>query len=257
LLYYRTKLRFTRTGGDKPALVLLHGLTMAGSCWTPFAREVEQGYDVVMPDARGHGSASRPATGYTYENLAADVVELIERLALASPILLGHSMGGMTAAVVAAHHPALLRALVLVDPTFLSPDRQREVYAGGAVAEQHRLLLAKPFSEVLADLRARHPRRTQELVELIARARHGTCLEAFEILRPPNPDFREVIRAVRVPTLLVIGGKGGVVSREVAAELQELNGRVQVAEIVDGGHALHLDHPERFTEIARAFLSSL
>ncbi len=251
------RLHFTRTGGQKPPLVMLHGLTLDGSCWSAFAAEAADGFDVVMPDARGHGRSSTPATGYRYDELAADVVGLIRGLGLASPILVGHSMGGMTAAVVAAHDPTLLRGLVLVDPTFLSPESQRDVYAGGAAAEQHRRLRARSFAEVVADLRARHPHRSAELVQSIARARLRTRLEAFEVLAPPSPDFRQLVSAIRVPTLLVIAGPGGVVSREVAGELQGVNGRVQVAQIVEAGHALPLDQPERFTAIVTAFLRSL
>jgi N-formylmaleamate deformylase len=251
------RLHFTRTGGKKPPLVMLHGLTLNGSCWSPLAREAEEGFDVVMPDARGHSNSSAPATGYTYEEQAADVVGLIQGLALASPMLLGHSMGGMTAAVVAAHYPMLLRGLVLVDPTFLSPETQRDVYAGGAAAEQHRRILAKSFPEVLSDLRARHPHRSLEVVQLIAQARLQTRPEAFDVLAPPNPDFRQLIGAIRVPTLLIIGGPGAVVSGEVALELQGLNGNVQVAQIVEAGHGLHLDQPKRFTAMVKAFLRSL
>lgn len=251
------RLHFTRTGGKKPPLVMLHGLTLDGSCWSPWARELEEGFDVVMPDARGHGRSGAPATGYTYEEHAADVVGLIQGLALAPPILLGHSMGGLAAAVVAARHPALLRGLVLVDPTFLSPEAQRDVYAGGAAAQQHRRLLAKSLPEVLSELGARHPRRSPELVRLIAQARLRTRPEAFDVLMPPNPDFRPLVSAIRAPTLLVVGGPGGVVTRELAVELQGLNGRLQVAQIVEAGHALHFDQPERFTAIVKAFLGSL
>src|SRR5258707_15779422 len=85
------RLRYTRTGGDKPSLLLLHGLTASGSCWAPVARELRDRYDVIMPDARGHGQSSVPEHGYRYDDHAADVVALVEALALSSPILLGHS----------------------------------------------------------------------------------------------------------------------------------------------------------------------
>src|SRR3546814_17955033 len=58
------------------------------------------------------------------------------------PILLGHSMGGMTAAVVASKAAKATRGVVLVDPTFLSPQRQRDV-CDSDVAEQHRRLLGQ------------------------------------------------------------------------------------------------------------------
>src|SRR5689334_6172568 len=95
-------LHYLRTGGPKPALVLLHGLTGSGACWTPLARALQAEWDVVMPDARGHGYSSTPPTGYRYADHAGDVVGLIQALGLATPVLLGHSMGGLTAAVVAS-----------------------------------------------------------------------------------------------------------------------------------------------------------
>ena len=110
---------------------------MNGACWTFLARALEEDYDVIMPDARGHGNSSAPCEGYCYDNLADDVLSLIEALGLAAPVLIGHSMGGMTAAVVASQNPKRLKGLVLADPTFLTPQRQREVYESD-VADQHR-----------------------------------------------------------------------------------------------------------------------
>jgi len=85
-------IHYTRTGGDKPTLVLLHGLTANGACWTGVARVLEKDYDVIMPDARGHGKSSVPDHGYSYEDHANDVIGLINSLRLPSPILLGHSI---------------------------------------------------------------------------------------------------------------------------------------------------------------------
>jgi N-formylmaleamate deformylase len=247
---------YLRTGGAKPPVILLHGLIGSGACWTPLARDLEDAYDVVMPDARGHGRSSAPAHGYLYDDHANDVVGLIGSLGLAPPILLGHSMGGMTAAVVASRGTAVIRGLVLVDPTFLSPERQGEV-RDSDVAEQHRRALGRDKSDLLADTRARHPRRSQELLELLAEARLRTHLAAFEVLEPPNPEYRELVGAIAVPTLLVIGDTGNVVSLETARDLQRLNPRVRVEQMRDAGHGLPHDQPERLAASVRSFLQSL
>jgi N-formylmaleamate deformylase len=63
-------IHYLRTGRAKPPLVLLHGLTGSGACWSPLARALEGEYDVVMPDARGHGDSSTPLDGYRYEDYA-------------------------------------------------------------------------------------------------------------------------------------------------------------------------------------------
>lgn len=249
------ELHYTRTGGTGLPLILLHGLIANGLCWTPVARELESEYDVIMPDARGHGRSSAPETGYRYEDHANDVVGLIRTLRLPSPVLIGHSMGGMTAAVVAAHQPSLLRGLVLADPSFLSPTVQREVRQSD-VADQHRRFLHMSFEEVLADGRARHPQRSAELLELLARARLQTSLNAFDVLRHPSPEYRQLARSITVPTLLVIA-EHGVVSADVAAELQRLNPKFQVENIPKAGHGLHYDQPERFAELVKSFLHSM
>jgi len=249
-------LHYVRTGGDKPPVVLLHGLMLNGACWTPLARVLEKDYDVIMPDARGHGYSSAPNHGYCYDNLAADVVSLIDVLELATPVLLGHSMGGITAAVVASQKPKRLRGLILVDPPFLTPQLQREVYESD-VAVQHLRILNRPKEEYLAEIRVRHSRRSPEINELFAQARFQTNICAFEILTPPNPDYVQLFNTLDVPSLLVIGDVGAVVSREMAAELAKLNPHLKIAQIAKAGHAVPYDQPERFSSVIQTFLRSV
>lgn len=249
------RIHYLRTGGGRPPVVLLHGLMGSGACWTPLARALEGDFDVVMPDARGHGDSSAPQHGYRYDDLAGDVVSLLRGLELARPVLLGHSMGGMTAAVVAGQNPELLRGLVLVDPTFLTPERQREV-SESDVAEQHQRALALSKAELVAQARARHPQRAPEIVELQAEARLKTSLGAFDVLTPPNPAYRDVVRAIDVPTLLVIGDSP-VVTLEMATELRDDSSRLRVEQLANAGHGLPFEQPERLADVVASFLREL
>jgi pimeloyl-ACP methyl ester carboxylesterase len=247
-------IHYLRTGGSKPPVVLLHGLTGSGGCWTTLARALEDEYEVVMPDARGHGKSSTPRGGYRYEAYASDVIGLIEGLGLAAPTLVGHSMGGMTAAVVANQLATALRGVVLADPTFLSPQRQREVYESDAV-EQHRRLLGSDKHEVLAQARVRHAQRRPEIVELVTEARLATRINTFDVLRPPNPDWQQLVSAIHAPILLVIA-ENGVVSLETAQGLQNLNPRLRIEQIKNAGHGIPYDQPDRFESMVRSFLQA-
>ena len=247
---------YLRTGGDKPPVVLLHGLMTSGACWTPLARALEENYDVVMPDARGHGNSSVPADGYYYDNLATDVLSLIELLGLATPVLIGHSMGGMTAAVVANRNPKRIRGLILADPCFLTPQRQHEVHKSD-VAAQHQRNLNRSKEDFLAELKFRHSHRSHELIELLVQARFQTSMHAFQVLTPPNPDYVQLIMALDIPSLLVIGDVDPVVSPSVASELARLNQRLEVAQIAEAGHGIIYDQPERFSAHVKSFLHSL
>ncbi len=249
-------IHYTRTGGNKPPLILLHGLMTNGVCWTDLAHALEKEYDVIMPDARGHGKSSVPDYGYRYEDHANDVAGLINALRIPPPVLLGHSMGGMTAAVVASRKPNLLRSLILADPTFLSPKVQREV-RDSDVADQHRRILKMSLDEVVAEAQVRHPNRSSETLELFALARLQTSMGAFDVLTPPNPDYKQLVSAIDVPSLLVIGDTASVVSPAVAAELQRLNPRFQVEQIREAGHGVQYDQPGCFAVVVKSFLRNI
>ncbi|RYE94713.1 MAG: alpha/beta hydrolase [Myxococcales bacterium] len=250
------RLHYLRTGGDRPPVVLLHGLMGSGAGWAPLARALEGEFDVIMPDARGHGGSSAPPHGYGYDDHASDVVGLVRGLGLVRPVLLGHSMGGMTAAVVAGREAGLLRGLVLVDPTFLSPERQREVHASD-VAGQHRQALGRTKAELVALARARLPQRSLELIELQAEARLQTRPQALDVLAPPNPPYRDLVSALDVPTLLVVGDESPVVTPAVVAELRELTPRLRVASVAGAGHGLPFDQPGCLGERVGSFLREL
>ncbi|MDR3006801.1 MAG: alpha/beta hydrolase [Sphingobacterium sp.] len=256
--YCRTNnidIHFTRTGGTKPPIILLHGLMTSGLCWMDLARRLEQDYDVIMPDARGHGKSGKPDFGYTYNDHANDIIGFIEALRLPPVILLGHSMGGMTAALVASLRADLLHTLVLSDPTFIELDVQYQVY-NSDVAQQHLKVLEMSMEEVISEGRRRRPQRSTELLEIFAQARLQTCIQAFDVLIPPNPDYKELMGKVSVPSLLVFGDKG-IVSCNVAKELQSLNTLMEIEQIPYAGHSVHLDQPEHFTSTVSSFLASV
>src|SRR5512135_2547586 len=117
------KFHYYRTGdGSKPALVLAHGFSDNGMCWLPVARDLEAEYDVILPDARGHGQSER-VPGLTAPgekvNGARDLAGVIQALKLERPVVGGHSMGGSTATALAAGWPGLVRAVILEDPGWI------------------------------------------------------------------------------------------------------------------------------------------
>ncbi len=124
------------------------------------------------------------------------------------------------------------------------------------MAEQHRRLLGVPKSDLVAQARARHPRRSSEILELFAEARLQTRSSAFDVLTPPNPEYHQLVRTIDVPILLV-SGDAGVVSLETARELQSLNSRVRIEQIQDAGHGVQYDQPERFEAAVQSFLHSV
>lgn len=109
--------------GEGPAVVLLHPLAMAGELWRPLI-EATPGFRFLAVDARGHGETPWDGKPFSVADMAADVAALIEALGVAPVGLVGMSMGGMTATVLAATRPELIGSLALLDTTACyGPDR--------------------------------------------------------------------------------------------------------------------------------------
>ena len=110
------RIHYWRTGGDKPPLVLAHGYSDDGLCWTNMAKELEADFDIIMTDARGHGLSDPPSASDPADAQAEDLAGLIQELKLDKPIVMGHSMGSSAVAWFAAKYPDVPRAVVLEDP---------------------------------------------------------------------------------------------------------------------------------------------
>jgi pimeloyl-ACP methyl ester carboxylesterase len=110
--------RMGKPGG--PALVLQHGFSDHGLCWLTLAGDLQDEYDILLPDARGHGRSARIAEGECIDQTA-DLTGLIRALGIERPVVAGHSMGGTIAGQLGARYPDLPRALILEDPGWFQP----------------------------------------------------------------------------------------------------------------------------------------
>jgi pimeloyl-ACP methyl ester carboxylesterase len=81
-------------------------------------------------------------------------------------------------------------------------------------------------------------------------------MAAFDVLTPPNPAYRDVVSAIDVPTLLVIGDKP-VVTLDMVMGLRSLNPRLRIEQIPNAGHGLPFEQPERLGEVVASFLREL
>jgi pimeloyl-ACP methyl ester carboxylesterase len=109
---------------DGPPIVLVHGLSSNSRIWDDVAARLAERYRVVALDQRGHGLSDRPTDGYGFDKMVGDLLRLIDALELERPALVGHSWGGNVALELAARHPDVVRALVLVDGGFIELSAQ-------------------------------------------------------------------------------------------------------------------------------------
>jgi N-formylmaleamate deformylase len=257
------KIHYYRTGGDRAPLVLLHGITDSGLCWPRVVQHLARHYDMVMVDARGHGLSDAPDTGYSFQDHATDVIGLIQTLRLTQPVLIGHSMGAMTATVVAASMPDHVRAIILEDPPFQASHAElsSEEKAALMVEWQTRIIenKRKTRSALIAARRAESPSWAEDELAPWAEAKLQVDPKVAELALAPRLPWQALIRRVICPILLITGDPeaDAVVTPEIANEAAELWPRGEVAYIDHAGHNIRRDQFNRYMASVTAFLAAI
>lgn len=104
---------YYRTGGNKPVVVMLHGFMEGALSWLRVALALQEDYDLIMVDARGHGLSERITGGFDYSLLREDAAAFIRALKLEKPFVIGFSQGATTGILLTAKYPELVRALLV------------------------------------------------------------------------------------------------------------------------------------------------
>ncbi len=252
----------TRTGGQnegKPPLVLLHGITDSGLCWRRLALALAEDYDIIMPDARGHGRADAPQTGYSPDHHADDVAGLVRALGLERVLVVGHSMGAMNAAVLAADYPDRVRGLVLEDPPWhMHPPSAG--YREQMVGEWRQRIMERQSSSVealIAAQRVESPGWHEIEFADWAEAKQQTSPYVVGYISEARRSWREIAPWITCPTLLIHADNeaGAIVTPEVAAEAARLLPAGRVVHLGGAGHNIRREQFEAYLAVVAAFLA--
>jgi N-formylmaleamate deformylase len=264
LLVNGVRLHYYRTGqSDKRPLVLVHGFSDNGLCWTPTARDLESEYDVIMPDMRAHGLSERVQPGEKVD-MPADLAGLIRTLELKRPIVGGHSMGAMITYQVGVRFPELVSALVLEDPPWwLSRPVQISQPAENSMAKWAKDLPNHTLKELLVQYREDHPNWPEELLRPMCESKKQldpTIIDTMtERMHSPEGNWLTTIQNIAHPMLLLTASPelGGIVTPEVVTKVRELNPKVTIANIPNVGHLIRFDNYTAFIDELRAFLKKV
>jgi len=254
------QLHYTRTGGDKPAVVLAHGFSDDGLCWTPVAEKLAADYDVIMVDARGHGRSDAPEQGYSPIDMATDLAGVITGLGLKKPAVLGHSMGGSATMALAGLFPELPGAILIEDSgarNFMAGDNAEAQARFKQWRERLVNLQSKSREALIAQAHIDTPTWSAAELGPWADAKLRFNLKALNWQGADDIDWNQILHDITCPALLLIADpeRGGGVTPERAAEMQALVPQLQVVHISGAGHNIRREQFAPYMAAISAFLA--
>jgi pimeloyl-ACP methyl ester carboxylesterase len=252
-----------------PTLLLLHGFQSNAHTWDTFSAAMADRYHVLALDQRGHGDTGWAAGGeYAPGAFIGDIVGFIDALQLAPAMLVGHSMGGRHAAMVAADHPDRVRQVVIVDTPAELPPRITAMLSQQSERDAPPVVETfATFEEVIASGTAQYPLTPEAELRhanyhnlyrdsdgkwhwrwdpqlLVSRRRH----------RSLPGDLYGYLQRISCPTLLIRGASSPLLTPEVAKKMLQALPHGHMVEITAAAHTVNADNAAEFTKVVAAFL---
>ena len=204
-------------------LVLIHALGLDRTSWDEIAPAFAATHHVYAVDMRGFGDSDQPGQ-YSYEDMRDDVLALLDVIGATDIDLIGHSMGGGVAWLVAEAQPGRLAHLVVED----TPPMRHG---------------ARPFRIPPAEAPADVPFDWQALLDLTAQ------------FQDPDPAWWDQLSAVTAPVLMIAGGPDSHVPQQTFADALPLLRDARLREI-PVGHHVHANAADQFLDVVMPFLAS-
>lgn len=263
----------------KPVIVMAHGLSDNGLCWTTLAQKLQGQYDIYMVDTRGHGLSDPFTNMDDGETLVKDVVDFVKVMKFNKPILMGHSMGAATVMRIGAEYPDLASAIIMLDPIL----RGRPGAAAGsprAATAQAASTAPKPAAQpsnrfgTPESFVAQNNKSFKELVEAGHRQNpmwdsvdvkywalskiqyHGPYTSEAASAMTGTMNIGNSLQLIKVPAI-ILKADTSPESRKNNEELAKVMPNGKLVHVDGAGHNLHHDKLEQTTQLIKSFLSKL
>ena len=243
------------TPTDKPPLLIVHGLYGSARNWGVIAKRLSDERQVIAVDQRNHGNSFRDDL-HGYPEMADDLAQVIDAHGGQMDVL-GHSMGGKAAMVLALTHPEKVGRLVVADiaPVAYSHDQSQYIKAMKSV-DLDKVTRRSDAVDQLAELVPEKTLQsffTQSLD--VANKRWLLNLDVLEREMPKVIGWPDTTGEFPNPTLFLSGAKSDYVQTAHRDQIRALFPHARFAKIPDTGHWLHAEKPREFEASVRTFLN--
>ena len=238
-----------------PIVLLLPGPTDSWRSYQPVLDRLPSDLRVIAVSQRGHGDSDKPETGYSVEDFAADVVQLLDVFGIERAVLAGHSGSCLVARRVALDHPGRVAGLILeASPTTLREDPGLTVFVESVVSGLEDPISADFARSFVIDTSSDGvaPELLDQLVEELFKVRASVWREMFTDLL--HYDDTAELKRISVPTLLLWGDGDALVSRDMQDQLVRHIPGADLLVYPGVGHTPRWEDPSRFSNDMAAFV---
>ena len=244
--------------GTEPAVVLIHGFGAEKDGWLDFVGALPEGRRVLVPDLPGHGGSEAGPGAYGAFRLTDEVAAWLSAVTDRPADLVGNSLGGLVATLIASREPDGVRRLVLMDPAGVGgtrPSGLDSLLAGGTNplvpttrAEYDRLL------DLVFAGDPEIPGPARDVLAAQARARAPFLRRLFANIQGDEGDLAPVLPTVRQPTLVIWGARDRVLDPSAAPLWMDALPDARLVVLPDVGHAPMMEVPEETARLVSDFL---
>jgi 3-oxoadipate enol-lactonase len=255
------RINVTESGKGEPVL-FINGLGADLSIWAMQAADLSKDHRVILFDHRGTGLSDRPVDGYSMETLADDVDSLLRVLDIPSVHLVGHSMGGLIAQLVAVRHPHRVKSLVLAATSVRAPRMAHvglhlwaDILEKLGVESFINLMISQNYTHAYVENNYRYILILRKL--LIKQLNEvpidpGTLRHMIRAIL--DLDMEASLEQIGMPVLVLAGDQDIVFPPHLVEALTRSIPHAEFSVLEESAHNLMLEKPEVFNARVRAFL---
>ncbi|PIC56060.1 2-succinyl-6-hydroxy-2,4-cyclohexadiene-1-carboxylate synthase [Sporosarcina sp. P12(2017)] len=258
-----------RYGNEQlPAVVMLHGFTGSTATWQKTIEVLMTDYYVLAVDLIGHGKTEAPETmnRYKMEEQIKDLYEVLQKLEIKKPILIGYSMGGRVALGYTATYPEEVTSLVLESssPGLRTSEQQlARRTADAKLADRIERQGMIEFVDFWQEIPLFHSqKKLSESQQQAVRAERlnqrptGLANSLRGIGTGSQPSYWQALEQLSLPVLLLTGSEDEKFEN-IAQEMMKSLPNARHETIKDAGHAIHVEKPQQFATMIKSYLKTV
>ena len=241
--------------GSGTPLVLLHGFPFDHMIWDGVIGELEKGIRVIAPDLRGHGRSLITESDYSITDMAADIIELMDKLQTREAVIAGHSMGGYIALEIVRNFPERVSGIALISSHIFSDTLEKKQ----SRLEDSDKIMRQGADVILANLPnlLTHNDKAKSFCrDAVVRMDLNGAMGALHAMANRTTS-EDVWKVLNIPTMVIAGSDDQLIPIEKSRAFADLP-KISTLEEIDGaGHMPMLEAPDKVAVALVRFINNI